>query len=70
MARSGGAMPADVACFTLPRPGGGAAERNVGDEAEAFEAAQESHTRYGSGALRAAVFGFSGKRISDTPRAA
>ena len=36
-------------------------ERGPGAEAEAFEAAQQSHARYGSGALRAAVFGFSGE---------
>jgi hypothetical protein len=29
-------------------------------EEERFEEAQRAHTRYGSGALRAAVFGFSG----------
>jgi hypothetical protein len=31
------------------------------DDEETFEAAQQAHARYGSGALRAAVFGFSGK---------
>jgi hypothetical protein len=31
---------------------------------EAFEAAQQAHARYGSGALRAAVFGFSGKTLA------
>ena len=59
-----GAVAADAACFTLPLSRGGVAERNVGDEAEAFEAAQQSHARYGSGALRAAVFGFSGKHAA------
>ena len=56
-----GALPADAACVTLPLSSGGTALRDAGAEAEAFEAAQLSHTRYGSGALRAAVFGFSGK---------
>ena len=58
-------LPPDAACFTLPRPSGGAAEHSVGAEAEAFEAAQLSHARYGSGALRAAVFGFSGAVLAD-----
>jgi hypothetical protein len=44
--------------FAMPNTA--ASERSAGDEAEAFESAQMSHARYGSGALRAAVFGFSG----------
>ena len=56
--------PAETVRLLLDAHRGGAAERNVGDEAEAFEAAQQSHARYGSGALRAAVFGFSGKHAA------
>jgi hypothetical protein len=37
-----------------------AAAAEDGGEGEAFEEAQRAHARYGSGALRAAVFGFSG----------
>ena len=54
-----GALPADVR-FAMPNT----AERSAGAEAEAFESAQMSHARYGSGALRAAVFGFSGAPLA------